>query len=99
MKHLVGKSLTEKVPFMGDEVEVKKLTVGEVLTLQKVITAAAESEDEQAQLRLLCDITKIAVIGAEELTDEEFNTFPISELTSLSEHIMRLSGLGASEGN
>jgi hypothetical protein len=99
MKHLVGKSLTEKVPFMGDEVEVKKLTVGEVLTLQKVITAAAESEDEQAQLRLLCDITKIAVIGAEELTDEEFNTFPISELTLLSEHIMRLSGLGASEGN
>jgi hypothetical protein len=99
MKHLVGKSLTEKVPFMGDEVEVKKLTVGEVLTLQKVITAAADSEDEQAQLRLLCDITKIAVIGAEELTDEEFNTFPISELTLLSEHIMRLSGLGASEGN
>jgi len=99
MKHLVGKSLTEKVPFMDDEVEVKKLTVGEVLALQKVITAAADSEDEQAQLRLLCDITKIAVVGAEELTDEEFNTFPISELTLLSEHIMRLSGLGASEGN
>jgi len=99
MKHLVGKSLTEKVPFMDDEVEVRKLTVGQVLELQKIINTAADSEDEQAQLRLLCDITKIAVVGAEELTDEDFNTFPISELTALSEHIMRLSGLGGTEGN
>jgi hypothetical protein len=27
MKHLINKELTEKVPFMGDEVEVRKLTV------------------------------------------------------------------------
>jgi len=99
MKHLVGKSLTEKVPFMGDEVEVKKLTVGQVLALQKVINLAADSKDDSAQLRLLCDIIKIAVVGAEKLTDEDFNTFPVSELTVLSEHIMRLSGLGGTEGN
>jgi hypothetical protein len=99
MKHLVGKAVTEKVPFMGDEVEVKKLTVGQVMGLQKVITEAADSKDDQAQLKLLCDIIKIAVVGAEELTDEDFNSFPIQELTGLSEHIMRLSGLGGSEGN
>jgi len=99
MKHLVGKLVTEKVPFMGDEVEVKKLTVGEVMGLQKVIEKAAKSKDEQAQLKLLCDVIKIAVIGAEELTDEDFNTFPIQELTGLSEQIMRLSGLGGTEGN
>lgn len=99
MKHLVGKLVTEKVPFMGDEVEVKKLTVGEVMGLQKVIEKAAKSKDEQAQLKLLCDVIKIAVVGAEELTDEDFNTFPIQELTGLSEQIMRLSGLGGIEGN
>jgi len=99
MKHLVGKLVTEKVPFMGDEVEVKKLTVGEVMGLQKVIEKAAKSKDEQAQLKLLCDVIKIAVVGAEELTDEDFNTFPIQELTGLSEQIMRLSGLGGTEGN
>jgi hypothetical protein len=99
MKHLVGKSVTEKVPFMGDEVEVKKLTVGQVMSLQKLILAAADGGDENAQLKLLCDIIKIAVVGAEELTDEDFNTFPIQELTTLSEHIMRLSGLGGTEGN
>jgi hypothetical protein len=99
MKHLVGKSVTEKVDFMGDKVEVKKLTVGQVMDMQAVINDAAESDDEQAQLKLLCDIIKIAVVGAEELTDEDFKTFPIQELTGLSEHIMRLSGLGGSEGN
>jgi hypothetical protein len=99
MKHLVGKLLTEKVPFMGDEVEVKKLTVGQVMSLQKVIDAAAKSKDDQAQLRLLCDIIKIAVVGAEELTDEDFDTFPVKELTGLSESIMLLSGLGNTEGN
>ena len=99
MKHLVGKTVTEKVPFMGDEVEVKKLTVGEVMGLQKVIEKAAKSKDESAQLKLLCDVIKIAVIGAEELTDEDFNTFPVKELTGLSENIMRLSGLGSTEGN
>jgi hypothetical protein len=99
MKHLVGQTVTEKVPFMGDEVEVKKLTVGQVMGLQKVITKAEKSKSEDAQLKLLCDIIKIAVVGAEELTDEDFNTFPITELTTLSEHIMRLSGLGGVEGN
>ena len=99
MKHLVGKTVTEKVPFMGDEVEVKKLTVGEVMSLQKVIEKAAKSKDESAQLKLLCDVIKIAVVGAETLTDEEFKGFPIQELTGLSEQIMRLSGLGGTEGN
>lgn len=99
MKHLVNKVVSEKVPFMGDEVEVRKLTVGQVMELQGVINAAAESTDENAQLKLLCDIIKVAVVGADELTDEDFNTFPISELTNLSEHIMRLSGLGGTEGN
>jgi len=99
MKHLVGKAVTEKVDFMGDKVEVKKLTVGEVMGLQKTIDAATKSKEDGAQLKLLCDIIKIAVIGADELTDADFETFPVEELTGLSEHIMRLSGLGGSEGN
>lgn len=99
MKHLVNKVVSEKVPFMGDKVEVRKLTVGQVMELQGVINAAAKSTDEDSQLKLLCDIIKVAVVGADELADEDFKTFPISELTGLSEHIMRLSGLGGSEGN
>lgn len=99
MKHLINKELTEKVPFMGDEVEVRKLTVGKIMELQKVIKASEKSKSDKAQLKLLCDVIKVAVVGAEELTEEDFDSFPLSELTELSSHVMRVSGLGASEGN
>jgi len=99
MKHLVGKELTEKVPFMGDEVEVRKLTVGQITGMQKIIDKATKSKDETAQIKLLCDIIKIAVVGAEELTQEDFDTFPLGELSALSESVMRVSGLGGVEGN
>jgi len=99
MKHLVGKELSEKVPFMGDEVEVRKLTVGKIMDLQKLITKAEKSKAEDAQLRLLCDIIKVAVVGAEGLSQEDFENFPLAELTDLSGHVMRVSGLGGSEGN
>jgi hypothetical protein len=99
MKHLVGKELSEKVPFMGDEVEVRKLTVGKIMELQKMIVKAEKSKADDAQLVLLCDIIKVAVIGAEELTKENFDGFPLAELTDLSSHVMRVSGLGGTEGN
>ena len=101
MKHLVGKLITKKVPFMGDEVEVKKLTVGEILELQKVIAKVGESDDAEKQIGLLRDIIKVAVIGADELTDADFQTFPIEELNKLSNSVMSLSGLGSdtSPGN
>ena len=85
---------------MGDEVEVKKLTVGEILELQKVIASVAEDEDPEAQIGLLCDIIKVAVVGADELSKEDFQKFPIEELNALSNEVMKMSGLGGgSEGN
>ena len=98
MKHLVGKSITEKVPFMGDEVEVKKMTVGEILELQKVIAKVGDSDDADKQIGLLRDIIKVAVLGADELSDADFDTFPIEELNKLSTKVMELSGLGGNAG-
>jgi len=99
MKHLVGKSLTEKVDFMGDKVEVKKLSVAEVLELQKVITKANKSKDEDAQVKLLESVIKTAVIDSQDITSEEFQQFPIGELNRLSEEILRLAGLSGTRGN
>jgi len=94
MKHLVGKSITEKVPFMGEEVEVRKMTVGQVMSLQKLVEKANKSKGEDAQLNLLCDVCRLAVVGADELTNEDFREFPLGELTKLSESVMALSGIG-----
>jgi hypothetical protein len=100
MKHLVGKTMTQKVPFMGDEVEVKKLTVGEILELQKVINASQKGkQDEEKQMKLLRDILRLAVIGADEISDEEFSNFPLGELSELSQKVVAVSGMGNTEGN
>ena len=82
---------------MGDEVEVKKLTVGEILALQKVIAKVGDSEDAAKQIGLLREIIKVAVLGADELSDEDFDTFPIEELNKLSTKVMNLSGLAGEE--
>lgn len=95
MKHLVGKTITESIPFMGESVDVKKLTVSEVMELQTYVKAANKSKKEEDQITLLKRVITTAVIGASDITDEEFNKFPIDELNKLSEQIMRLAGLGS----
>jgi hypothetical protein len=103
MKHLVGKVITEKVPFMGEEVEVKKLSVGEVLKVQRLTKEYNKKKNaEDASLDLLRDVIKMSVIGASELTNEDFNTFPLEELNRVSQAILKLSGVneeGKPEGN
>jgi hypothetical protein len=100
MKHLVGKTIIEKVEFMGEELQVKKLTVTEVFKIQDLIKKAQNKKTEYDDIGLIKDVIRMAVIGAEEITDEDFNSFPVGELTSLSERIMEIAGLGnASSGN
>jgi len=91
MKHLIGKTETKKVPFMGDEVEIRKLSIKEVLDLQSLINSAAESGD---QLEVLRGVLRLAVVGAEEMTNEEFDTFPPADLNAISEEIISYCGLG-----
>jgi hypothetical protein len=52
--------------------------------------------EDQDQLALLRSVIRIAVVDAEDLTDEEMDSFPVAELTKLSEAIM---GIGDDEGN
>jgi len=96
MKHLVGKKISKKVDFMGDKVEIKKLTVNEVLKIQE----ATKNTSEEDQINTLRVILRSAVVGADELSDEDIATFPLEELTSLSAEIVKYSGMvGATEGN
>jgi hypothetical protein len=97
MKQHLGKTQTKTVPFMDGDVEIKTLTVGQAKLIEKETKAMqAVPEAEQDQLALLRTVIRLAVVDAEDLTDEEMDSFPISELTALSEAIM---GVGDSEGN
>lgn len=94
MKHLVGKSITEKVDFMGEELQVKKLTVNEVFKIQDLIKKSQNKKQDYDDISLIKDVIRMAVTGANEISDEEFNSFPVGELTALSESIMNIAGLG-----
>jgi len=97
MKHLIGKVVIKEVDFMGEKVEVRKLSINQVRQIQELVKKANKSNKEENQLDLIGDVIKIAVVGAEELTKEDFNGFPIGELNDLVNTILELSGLGAKE--
>jgi len=90
MKHLVGKSQTKTIPFMGDKVTIKKLSINDVMKVRDSIKAAKTEDD---QMGLLRTVLKLSVVDAEEMSDEDFNTFPPSDLTELSEQILEYCGL------
>jgi hypothetical protein len=66
-----------------------------------MIKKTSKSKAEDSQTELLRGVIKIAVVGAEDLSNEEFSTFPIAALNELSENILEFSGLsgGTSQGN
>jgi hypothetical protein len=102
MKHLVGlKQKTVKVPFMETEtVEVKKLTVAQVKLFQSKLVESKDKEDEESGLRIQREVIRMAVVGAEELTDEELDAFPLDDLSKLVQKILELAGVKSQdEGN
>jgi len=96
MKDLVGKAIQKKVPFMGDEVEIRKLSVAEVLEIQKGVKemqADADDADSTQGIDVLIKLIKVSVTGADELSDEDYNSFPMEELSGLSDSILEFSGM------
>jgi len=87
MKNFVGKKLTKEVPFMGDKIEVRKLAVGETLELQKKVEKIKNLKGEaaqQAEINFILDVVRMSVEGADKMSDEELLSFPIEELTRIS---------------
>lgn len=91
MKHLIGKKMTKKVKFLGEEVVVKKLTVAQVMAIQELTQAAGEKDNS---MEILSFVITNAVEGAEELSSSDIEQFPLEELSRLSSDILEFSGLG-----
>jgi hypothetical protein len=96
-KDLIGKKMSKDVKFMDSSVTIRKLSVTEVLNIQEAAKAAGE--DETANFDLLKMVIKSATVGAEELSEADFDEFPLDDLSRLSEDIMKFSGIKAKEGN
>jgi hypothetical protein len=95
MKNLVGKKQTKLFKFMGEELKISKLSVADVLEIQ---TKAQKNEGDQDSLEILKSIIRSSVEGAVDLSDQDFETFPMDELAKLSSEIMKFSGLDTPSG-
>jgi len=96
IKSLVGRKMTKAVKFMGEDVKISKLSVAEVMDIQE--KAKKVENDDNAGLELLQTVIRAAVEGGQDLADEDFQSFPMDELSKLSNEIMKFSGIGADQG-
>jgi hypothetical protein len=95
-KSLVGRRVTKNVKFMGEDVKINKLMVSEVLAIQK--KARELDKDDTEGLEIVKLVIRLGAEGASDLSDEDFNNFPIDELGKLSDEIMKHSGLAKEAG-
>ena len=95
-RQLAAKKMTKTHKFMGEDVKISKLNVAEVLDIQA--KAKELEKDESKGFDVLKTVIRASVDGADDLTDEEFEQFPMDELSKLSNEIMKFSGLGTEQG-
>lgn len=96
IKNLVGRKMTKTVKFINEDIKITKLSVAEVLEIQE--RAKLNAEDQDNGFNLLKKVIRMSVEGASELSDEDFNSFPMDELSKLSNEIMKFSGISSEQG-
>ena len=96
IRGLVGRKMSKDVKFMGETVKISKLSVSEVMQIQEA--AKSMEKDDSEGFGILKTVIRSAVEGASDLNDEDFDTFPMDELSKLSTEIMKFSGIGQDSG-
>jgi hypothetical protein len=89
---MIGKRITKTVQFMNEKVEIRKLSVAEVLEIQE-LAKEVEKEDNSG-ITMLKTVISRAMPEAADMTEEDFRGFPMDELSKLSGEIMKFSGIG-----
>lgn len=84
----------KKVKFVGEDVDVMKLTVAQVLEIQAAAKDAETTTDDASSIKMLYLVLRMGVAEFAEATDEEFACLPMDELSKLSAEILKFSGLG-----
>ena len=84
--------VSKKVKFMNEDVEIVKLSVSHVLTIQEM-AAAVKEDNEKDNIGLLLYVIRQAAPEFKDYTDAELYELPMEELTKLSGEIMKYSGL------
>ncbi len=82
----------KKIKFLGEEVEIFKLSVGQVIAVQKLVKDNEAKEDTDG-LSVLMFVIKEGCPEFKDYSDDEIQGLPMDELSKLSSEIMKHSGL------
>jgi len=93
LKRFVDRKMLKSVKFMDENINVFKLSVAQVLAIQESAKVLEKDENEEGFTTLKM-IIQAGVEGAADLTDEDFQNFPLDELSKLSNEVMKFSGIG-----
>lgn len=96
IKSFVGQKMTKTVKFMGGDVKISKLSVSEVMDVQERAKRIEGNESEG--FNVLKVVIRSGVEGGSDLSDSDFENFPLDELSKLSNEIMKFSGIGQDSG-
>jgi hypothetical protein len=87
---LKGKKITKSVKFNGGSIEISKLTIAQVFEIRKL---SEEATPESDPLQIPKMLIRMSASGGNELSDADFEDFPLDDVNALSEEIMMFSGL------
>jgi hypothetical protein len=104
MKALIGKTApTKKIAFLGEKnaLEIKKLSGLEVKDFQKYINIEVPKlPEEDKGLAIQRYVLRVGVVGADDMTDEEIDGFPLQDISELAKEVLKYSGINSNdEGN
>ncbi len=89
MKHLLTEEqMLREVPFMGGVIDVRKTTIRNLKDIQESTKDINFEEDTEETMEFVYDTLRRFVVGAEDMTTEDFEEFPVDELSSLVEEII-----------
>ncbi len=101
MRSLLGQlAPTKKVNFLGkkEAVEIKKLTGIEVKGFQNYVNTEVKTLPETEQgLAIQRKVIRIGVVDADEMTDEEIDSFPLDEISKLAKEVLSYSGINTED--
>jgi hypothetical protein len=101
MKELLNSTLqTKKITFMGkkDAVEIRKLTGRQVKNFQKEVKSLKDLPEEDQLTLVQNKVIRLGVVGAEDLSDEELDEFPLDEIANLAKQVFAYSGIDIDAG-
>jgi len=92
LRSLINQRQSKNVKFMNNLVQINKLTLAECTEIQKV-AKEIDVENPDKAFDLLKHILRVGVPAATDFQDDEFESFPMEDLNSLSDEVLKYAGM------